>query len=220
MRGKRKEMESANSKKKTGRPGIKLVKKLYISSLKITGLLLIFLLSFSALLLITGCKKKAASETTAAASVSATTVTESLAVATTTLAKQTATEAATESATESTEAIPSEITDLIKKADGYYVSGQYGLSKSTYRKAVIAIDASDLSDETKQQLKDSFQDKYNKSKTIVETALVHFGSAMQLEYETRFEEAKSELEAALAVYPKYEDAIEAYNNLKSIMGLE
>jgi tetratricopeptide (TPR) repeat protein len=240
-------MKSLNGIKKTvrpGRSGIKSVKKLYNlfnPLLKITVLLLIFILSFSALLLISGCKKQSASESTAAAadSVSSSTAAESLAAASTTgsgsgssssattsagttaatTAKETAAETVTESATESTEAIPSDITALIKKADGYYSSGQYGLSKSTYRKAIIAIDASDLSDGAKQDLKDSFNDKYNKSKNIVETALVHFGNAMQLEYETRYEEAKSELEAALAIYPKYEDAIEAYDNLKSIMGL-
>ena len=224
---------------------IKLIKKLYNPFIKITVLLLIFILSFSALLLISGCKSKAASESIAAAaesesasnaaasasadtaSAASTTGSGSSSSATTsadttaaTTAKETATETATESATESTEAIPSDITALIKKADGYYSSGQYGLSKSTYRKAIIAIDASDLSDGAKQELKDTFSDKYNKSKTIVETALVHFGNAMQLEYETRYEEAKKELEAALAIYPKYEDAIEAYDNLKSIMGLE
>jgi len=243
-------MKQLNSEKKTvtpgesGRSGIKSVKKLYNPSLKVTALLLIFILSFSALLLISGCKSKTASESIAAAadSESASNAAESAAAAAsttgsgsgssssattsantstaTTTAKQTTAETATESATESTEAIPSDITDLIKKADGYYVSGQYGLSKSTYRKAIIAIDASDLSDVTSQELKDSFNDRYNKSKNIVETALVHFGNAMQLQYETRYEEAKSELEAALAIYPKYEDAIEAYDNLKSIMGLE
>jgi tetratricopeptide (TPR) repeat protein len=240
-------MESFNGIKKTGkpgesgRPGIKSVKKLYNPSLKITVLLLIFILSFSALLLIPGCKSKTVSESIAAAadSESASNAAESMAAASTadsgsgtpssattsagttaaTTAKETAAETVTESATESTEAIPSNITALITKADGYYSSGQYGLSKSTYRKAIIAIDASDLSDVASQELKDSFNDKYNKSKNIVETALVHFGNAMQLEYETRYEEAKSELEAALAIYPKYEDAIEAYDNLKSIMGL-
>jgi tetratricopeptide (TPR) repeat protein len=233
-------MKSLNGKRKTvsygefRRSGIKSVKKLYKLFFKITVLLLIFILSFSALLLISGCKSKAASESTSAAAVStaavsttgsvssdssssATTSASTTAAAT---AKETAAETATESATESTEAIPSDITALIEKADGYYSSGQYGLSKSTYRKAIIAIDASDLSDGAKQELKDSFNDKYNKSKNIVETALVHFGNAMQLEYETRYEEAKKELEAALAIYPKYEDAIEAYDNLKSIMGLE
>jgi tetratricopeptide (TPR) repeat protein len=247
LKRKRKEMESTNSKKITGRlgeSGIKSVKKLYNPFnplLKITVLLLIFILSFSALILISGCKSKAASESIAAAadSESASNAAESAAAASTavsgsgsssstttsasttaaTTTKQTTAETATESATESTEAIPSEITALITKADGYYTSGQYGLSKSTYRKAIIAIDASDLSDVASQELKDTFNDKYNKSKNIVETALVHFGNAMQLQYETRYEEAKTELEAALAIYPKYEDAIEAYDNLKSIMGL-
>jgi tetratricopeptide (TPR) repeat protein len=249
MKGKRKEMKSLNGIKITIKPGesgisgIKSFKKLYNPLLKITALLLIFILSFSALLFISGCKSKTASESVAAAadsesasnaaeassSASATdsggsNSTSSAATSASTTAaatdKQTTTETATESATESTEAIPSDITALIKKADGYYSSSQYGLSKSTYRKAILAIDASDLSDGAKQELKDSFNDKYNKSKTIVETALVHFGNAMQLEYETRYEEAKKELEAALAIYPKYEDAIEAYDNLKSIMGLE
>jgi tetratricopeptide (TPR) repeat protein len=234
-------MESFNGIKKTGKPGIKSVKKLYYPSLKFAVLLLIFILSFSALLLIPGCKNKAASESIAAAadSESASNAAESLAAASTTdagsgssssattsagttaatTAKETAAETVTESATESTEAIPSDITALITKADGYYSSGQYGLSKSTYRKAIIAIDASDLSDGASQELKDTFNDKYNKSKNIVETALVHFGNAMQFQYETRYEEAKTELEAALAIYPKYEDAQEAYDALKSLMGL-
>jgi tetratricopeptide (TPR) repeat protein len=232
---------------RSGSSGIKSVKKLFNPLIRFTALLLIFILSFSALLLISGCKSKAASESIAAAaesesasnaaasasadtasaasttgsgSSSSSSATTSAGTTAITTVKETATETATESSTESTEAIPPDITVLIKKADGYYSSGQYGLSKSTYRKAIIAIDASDLSDGAKQELKDTFNDKYNKSKTIVETALVHFGNAMQLEYETRYEEAKKELEAALAIYPKYEDAIEAYDNLKSIMGLE
>jgi len=221
-------MESVNCGKKNRGTETRMVKNFNNYLLKTTVLVLLFLLSFSALLLTQGCKKQEASETTAAAaaSVPASTAAESPTVAATESSpatqdtKETTTESATESATESTEAVPSDITALIKKADGYYSSGQYGLAKSTYRKAIIAIDASDLSDGAKQEIKDSFNNKYNKSKTIVETALVHFGNAMQLEYETRYEEAKSELEAALALYPKYEDAIEAYDNLKSIMGLE
>jgi hypothetical protein len=211
-----KELESSNSKNKTVRPCIKSVKKLYnpfSPLLKITVLLLIFILSFSLLLLIPGCKSKAASESIAAAadSESASNATESAAAAAAasttasgssssattsasttaaTTAKQTAAETATESATESTEAVPSDITALITKADGYYSAGQYGLSKSTYRKAIIAIDASDLSDVAKQELKGSFNDKYNKSKNIVETALVHFGNAMQLQYETHISQIR------------------------------
>jgi tetratricopeptide (TPR) repeat protein len=230
----RKEMDLSGNKKKVRRPVIKLFNNFNNHLLKITLLMLLFLLCFSALLLISGCKKQASSETPAksASSIASESLKESLTAApgsssattessTVTQAdKESAAQTAAESATESTETIPSDITDLIKEADEYYASGQYGLSKSTYRKAIIAIDASDLSDDAKQQLKDSIQDKYNKSKTIIETALMHFGNAMQLEYETRYEEAKSELEAALAIYPKYADALEAYENLKSIMGLE
>ncbi len=201
-------------------------KKLNNSSLKITVLLLLFLFSFSALLLVPGCKTQEASETTVAAASSTSAATDTQTAATTSgssastqATDKTTTESAAESATESTEAIPSDITDLIKKADGYYTSGQYGLSKSTYRKAIIAIDASDLSDAAGQELKDSFKSKYDKSKTIVEAALIHFGQAKQFEYETRYEEAKKELEAALAIYPKYADAQQAYDDLKSTMGL-
>jgi tetratricopeptide (TPR) repeat protein len=229
-------MKLFENKMQIGKFRIKIYKKLFDSSLKITSLLLIALLGFSALLILSGCKKEAASETTASVSVSASTSAESLAAASTSSSesssattgspsatqdtKETATQSAEESATESTEAVPPDITELIKKADGYYSSGQYGLAKSTYRKAIIAIDDSGLSDEAKQQLKDSIQENYSKSKTIIDTALMHFGNAMQLEYETRYEEAKRELEAALAIYPKYADAIEAYDNLKAIMGLE
>ena len=219
-------MDLVKSKKKIGKPGIKLFKKLYNPSLKITVLLLIFLLSFSVLLSISGCKKKAASETATAASASASTAPESLAAASTSGSDQSSSattessSATQESATESTEAIPSDITALIKKADGYYASGEYGLAKTTYRKAVIAIDASGLSDEAKQQLTDLFQGNYNKSKNIVETVLLHYSNAMQLQYETNYKEEKKELEAALAIYPKYAEAQEAYENLKAMMGLE
>ena len=49
---------------------------------------------------------------------------------------------------------------------------------------------------------------------------MHFGNAMTLEYQQRFTEAKKELEAALAIYPKYKDAVDAYNTLKATMGLQ
>ena len=122
--------------------------------------------------------------------------------------------------TESTEKIPTKITILIKTADNYYKSGEYGLARNDYRKAEITINDSDLSEHTKQELKDSFYLKYKKAKEIVETAVVHYGNAMMLEYEQRYDEAKKELEAALAIYPKYGEALEAYENLKAIMGLK
>ncbi|MBM3706057.1 MAG: hypothetical protein FJW66_05980 [Actinobacteria bacterium] len=125
-----------------------------------------------------------------------------------------------ESATETAEQVPDDITNLIKEADGYYSNGEYGLAKNTYRKAELAINDSDLSEQVKTELINSFYSKYKKSREIIETARTHYANAMQLEYETRYEEAMTELEAALAIYPKYEEAVEAYENLKTLMGLE
>lgn len=119
-----------------------------------------------------------------------------------------------------TEVIPAKITNLIKTADKYYKSGEYGLARNDYRKVEIAIDDSDLSKQTKQKLKASFYFRYKKVKEIIETAGIHYGNAMMLEYEQRYDEAKKELEAALAIYPKYDEALEAYENLKAIMGME
>jgi len=125
------------------------------------------------------------------------------------------------SETETTaEIIPQEITDLIIKADGYYISGEYDLASKTYKNAEMAIKGSELSEETQQQQMSLFAAKYKKAKDITDTARMHYGNAMTLEYEQRFEEAKKELEAALSIYPKYKDAIDAYETLKAMMGLE
>ena len=118
------------------------------------------------------------------------------------------------------EAIPREISDLITKADGYYASGEYALASKTYKKAELAIKGSDLTEEAQQLQLSLFTTKYKKAKEITDTTRMHFGNAMTLEYEQRFEEAKKELEAALAIYPKYKDAIDAYDTLKAMMGLD
>ena len=134
-------------------------------------------------------------------------------------ADETSSQSASETET-TAEAIPQEISDLITKADGYYASGEYALASKTYRNAESAIKGSDLTVETQQLQLSLFTTKYKKAKEITDTARMHFGNAMTLEYEQRFEEAKKELEAALAVYPKYKDAIDAYDTLKAMMGLE
>jgi len=134
-------------------------------------------------------------------------------------AGQTSSQSASETET-TAEAIPQEISDLITKADGYYASGEYALASKTYRNAELAIKGSDLAEETQQLQLSLFITKYKKAKEITDTARMHFGNAMTLEYEQRFEEAKKELEAALAIYPKYKDAVDAYDTLKAMMGLE
>jgi len=117
------------------------------------------------------------------------------------------------------EEIPQYIQDLIDSADSYYNEGEYALAQKKYREAIIAVDNSSLSTSKKQELKDKINPKYEDTKNIVDTARMHYGNAMQLQYEKRFEEAKEELEAALEIYPKYQDAIDALSNLEAIMGL-
>ena len=125
------------------------------------------------------------------------------------------------SETETTaEAIPREISDLITKADGYYASGEYALASKTYKKAELAIKGSDLTEEIQQLQLSLFTTKSKKAKEITDTARMRFGNAMTLVYGQRFEEAKKELESALAIYPKYKDAIDEYDTLKAMMGLE
>lgn len=119
-----------------------------------------------------------------------------------------------------TEVVPSEITSIIKTADEYYESGEYGLANDNYRKAETAINNSNLSEHARQELKDTFYLKYMEAREIVEIAGIHYANAMMLEYEQRYDEAKIELEAALTIYPKYGEALETYENLKIIMGIE
>ena len=134
-------------------------------------------------------------------------------------AGQTSSQSASETET-TAEAIPREISDLITKADGYYASGEFALASKTYRNAELAIKGSDLTEETQQLQLSLFTTKYKKAKEITDTARMHYGKAKSFGYEQRYEEAKKELEAALAIYPKYKDAIDEYETLKAIMGLE
>jgi len=185
---------------------------------------LILTLTLTLIFFTGGCKKKVQElpeEVTSAEKViPSETATEQATEKSTESIAESASESASESATESTEEIPAEILEFIEKADKYYLSGDYGLAKSTYRKAEIAINNSEILDSTKQELIDSFYSKYKKLKEIVDSASMHYGNAMQLIYETRYEEAKKELESALALYPKYAEAIKAYENLKVLMGLQ
>jgi len=210
-----------SNKKNNKKAGIIIVTPILSVFLILT---LILTLALSLIIFTGGCKKKVQElpeEVTLAEKViPSETATEQATEKSTESITESASESASESATESTEVVPAEILDLIEKAYKYYLSGDYGLAKSTYRKAEIAINNSELLDDTKQILIDSFYSKYKKSKEIVDSASIHYGNAMQLIYETRYEEAKKELESALALYPKYAEAIKAYENLKVLMGLQ
>jgi len=188
-------------------PGLARNKRL----IQIIALSLIIALLFSTAILVSGCKKKAISDNDSQSSSST--------AANSGSADETSSQSASETET-TAEAIPQEISDLITKADGYYASGEYALASKTYRNAEIAIKGSDLTEETQRLQLSLFTTKSKKAKEITDTARMHFGNAMTLEYEQRFEEAKKELEAALAIYPKYKDAIDAYDTLKAMMGLE
>lgn len=193
--------------------------------IQIIALSLTIALLFSTAILSSACKKKtdtgiAEGVSVQEGSISDTGSQSSSSTATNSgSADETSSQSASETET-TAEVIPQEISDLITKADGYYASGEYALASKTYRNAESAIKGSDLTKENQQLQLSLFTTKYKKAKEITDTARMHFGNAMTLEYEQRFEEAKKELEAALAIYPKYKDAIDAYDTLKAMMGLE
>jgi len=187
------------------KPGLTGNKRL----IQILALSLIVVLLFSTAILSSACNKKTDTVSLSSGSTAANSSS----------AGQTSSQSASQTET-TAEVIPREISDLITKADSYYASGEYALASKTYRNAESAIKGSDLTEETQQLQLSLFTTKYKKAKEITDTARMHFGNAMTLEYEQRFEEAKKELEAALAIYPKYKDAIDAYDTLKAMMGLE
>jgi len=217
------------------KPGLTSNKRL----IQILSLSLIVVLLFSTAILSSACKKKTDTSIAEGASVQESSISNngssketnsntsstdnsqssSSTAANSGSADETSSQSASETET-TVEAIPQEISDLITKADGYYASGEYALASKTYRNAESAIKSSDLTEETQQLQLSLFTTKYKKAKEITDTARMHFGKAKTLEYEQRYEEAKKELEAALAIYPKYKDAIDEYETLKAMMGLE
>ena len=195
-----------------------------VPALKIFIFILIIITVLSLLFICLGCKNKSESTGSTEAKTSIKQTSNETA-AETTVAKDETTASETSSAsttvTETTqEAIPQEIQDLITSADNYYRNGEYALAVKSYRKAELAIKDSKLSAEKQKELIDGFSANYAKAREIVDTARMHYGNAMQLEYEGRYDEAKKELKAALAIYPKYKDAIDELANLESITGLK
>jgi len=123
--------------------------------------------------------------------------------------------------TTTSEQIPPEIAVLIEEADNYYYNGQYAEAVSAYRKIKPAVGGNEnISENLKNQIIESYLKNFEDSKTITETARMHFGNAMQLEYEKRIDEAVKELEEALKIYPKYQDAIDKLNTIKSLYKLK
>jgi tetratricopeptide (TPR) repeat protein len=194
-----------------------------VPALKIFIFILIIISVSSLLFISLSCKNESESKGTTEAKISTGQTSNETSDETTaaTTIGTTASETTSTTVTETTqEAIPQEIQDLIKSADNYYRNGEYALAVKSYRNAELAIKNSKLSAEKQKELIDGFSAKYSKAKDIVNTARMHYGNAMQLEYEGRYDEAKKELKAALAIYPKYKDAIDELANLESITGLK
>ncbi len=121
---------------------------------------------------------------------------------------------------EETEEIPEDITAEIETADNYFDEGMYAEAAKEYRDAARMIDDADISQELKDELLAGISQNQQDAENITETARMHHSNAMTLQYEKRFEEAKAELEAALAIYPKYQTVIDALDSLEALMGLE
>ncbi len=128
-------------------------------------------------------------------------------------------EGQTEEAVE-TEEIPTEITEEIETADNYFAEGMYAEAAKEYRDASRLIGDSSISEGLKEELLAQISQNHQDAENITETARMHHGNAMTLQYEKRFEEARAELEAALEIYPKYQTAADALDSLEALVGLE
>jgi tetratricopeptide (TPR) repeat protein len=118
------------------------------------------------------------------------------------------------------EEVPKDIEKSIEEADAFFQSGQYADAQQKYRKTEMAIKASsDLSSSKKEELLVYVVKQKDAAAEITATARIHFGNAMMLQYEKRFEDALEELGLALKAYPKYQDAIDALDSLEAMMGL-
>jgi tetratricopeptide (TPR) repeat protein len=116
--------------------------------------------------------------------------------------------------------IPQEITAEIEEADGCYNDGLYAEAVKEYRDVLRAVEGSELPEDMKEELLAGIDENYQKALNITEIARNHHSNAMTLDYENRKEEAIAELKAALAIYPKYQAAIDALDSLEALMGLK
>ena len=191
---------------------------------KFLVLLLITALLVSLTLFSFGCTKSPADKTDASLSEAQTSQAASKTEGQTTSESSGSSSAPTTTTVEATttaEQIPSDIQLMIDKADKYYNDGMFAEAVSDYRSIKSVVDKNTtISDSLKQEIIGSYTNNFEDSKTITDTARMHYGNAMQLEYEKRIDEAIKELEAALSIYPKYQDAIDKLASIKSLYGLK
>lgn len=199
---------------------INTVKKIKLFSI----LLLAALLLLSLLLFLSGCSKSSTSKTDTSLSEAQTSQsgsnTENQAT-TENINSSSSSTSTTVQAAITSEQVPSDIKKMITKADVYFNDGLYAEAVSAYRSIKPAVEKNtSISDSLKQEIINSYSKNFEASKTITETARMHFGNAMQLEYEKRIDEAIKELEEALKIYPKYQDAIDKLDSIKSLYKLK
>lgn len=136
-------------------------------------------------------------------------------------AQTTVSEEVQEVTTTTIEVLPENLQKLVDEADKLFAEGLYAEAVSAYRTAKGKLaSASDISPELSKKTIEKIQVNAEKAKSITDTARLHYGNAMQLIYEKRIEEALLELEEALSIYPKYQDAHDALDSLKALHNLK
>jgi tetratricopeptide (TPR) repeat protein len=121
---------------------------------------------------------------------------------------------------EEEEEIPEEISSAMDEAGELFSKGMYSEAASLYRDIKVLVEESGMTPESKEGLIIDIEEKYNRAREIIEAAQIHHSSAMNLMYEKRFDEAKEELQAALDIYPGYQEALDAMASLEALEGLE
>lgn len=127
----------------------------------------------------------------------------------------------TQKATTTTQqGLPENLQKSIDEADKLFADGEYAEAVSAYRTAKATLQAASIDLDVINEAIEKMEVNFEKAKTITDTARIHYGNAMQLEYEKRIDEAIEQLEEALKIYPKYQDAIDALASIKTLYNLK
>ena len=127
----------------------------------------------------------------------------------------------TEEATTTTgQKLPENLQKYIDVADKLFADGEFAQAVSAYRTAKATLQAASINLDVINEAIEKLEVNFDKAKSITDAARIHFGNAMQLEYEKRIDEAIEQLEEALKIYPKYQDAIDALESIKTLYNLK
>ena len=135
--------------------------------------------------------------------------------------QQSATSTTVKETTTTSRSLPENLQKFIDDADKLFKAGEYAEAVSAYRTAKTNLQAaSSVDPEIISKAIEKMEVNFDKAKTITDTARIHYGNAMQLEYEKRIDEAIEQLEEALKIYPRYQDAIDALASIKTLYKLK